>query len=341
MLANVVEAANSVWIAPHRRADFSCLFTAWLDTYTVMKFYYCETCGKRVTDEDLASGMARDKQVKGVFCRDCKEGVSTIAFTPIKQSELREVQEAPTEPPRKPRATFSPATGARSRSGVTGATRKEQSEREPARGLPPGLRIGLVAGGAIMVVAVILLCLQNKHEPKVPVASGESSKPPISSPQEEKLRARAEPTKIPEVTEGKVHETKSPESGEAKNQDTKVIPEQSRPIISVSAWADKAKRDGTKNTRFVLYTVDRRTYPVPVTLHYAVKGSAVPDVDCVKLSGTVVLAPNMEYCCVMVDAVKSSKEEPEKTVELTVVSDAAYKIGPVPTATCVIEAQTR
>jgi len=54
----------------------------------IMGFYFCEKCGKRVTNADLAKGQGRDKQLKGVHCVDCAEKVGTMAFEAISQKEL-------------------------------------------------------------------------------------------------------------------------------------------------------------------------------------------------------------------------------------------------------------
>ncbi|MCW8130326.1 MAG: hypothetical protein KIS92_08260 [Planctomycetota bacterium] len=87
-----------------------------------MKFYYCEGCGKRLTEEDLGEGLGRDKQVKGIYCSDCAYAVSTVAFqkTPemdeaileaeerqqqakADREEVERVQKPPPSPPLSPR----------------------------------------------------------------------------------------------------------------------------------------------------------------------------------------------------------------------------------------------
>src|SRR5689334_13029343 len=60
---------------------FSTPVAAWKPA---MNFYFCETCGKRLTDIDLADGRARDKQVKGIYCKACAESVVTMEFEAIK-----------------------------------------------------------------------------------------------------------------------------------------------------------------------------------------------------------------------------------------------------------------
>lgn len=47
---------------------------------TQQRFYFCESCGKRLTGTDLERGGARDKQVKGVYCQECGKNVTTLSF---------------------------------------------------------------------------------------------------------------------------------------------------------------------------------------------------------------------------------------------------------------------
>ena len=37
---------------------------------SVTKFYFCETCGKRITDQQILEGLGRNKKLKGVYCSD-------------------------------------------------------------------------------------------------------------------------------------------------------------------------------------------------------------------------------------------------------------------------------
>ena len=56
---------------------------------SVTKFYFCETCGKRITDKQILEGLGRDKKLKGVFCKDCALGVTTMEFEAISEADLR------------------------------------------------------------------------------------------------------------------------------------------------------------------------------------------------------------------------------------------------------------
>lgn len=58
-----------------------------------MKFYFCETCGVRLTEKDIEAGAAMNKKLKGVFCQNCAVGVSTMDSLPLRDDEARKVLE--------------------------------------------------------------------------------------------------------------------------------------------------------------------------------------------------------------------------------------------------------
>ena len=55
----------------------------------IMKFYFCENCGDRLTEGDIAEGKARDKKLKGVFCQSCAVGVMTMESAPVTEGDAR------------------------------------------------------------------------------------------------------------------------------------------------------------------------------------------------------------------------------------------------------------
>src|SRR5258708_1801876 len=57
----------------------------------VMKFYYCESCGKRVTDFDIEAGAARDKKLRGIYCTVCSKGVFTVEFSAMSHADARKI----------------------------------------------------------------------------------------------------------------------------------------------------------------------------------------------------------------------------------------------------------
>jgi len=43
-----------------------------------MRIFFCERCRKRLTDDDVAKGLAVDKKFNGVYCKGCAEGVEVL-----------------------------------------------------------------------------------------------------------------------------------------------------------------------------------------------------------------------------------------------------------------------
>lgn len=65
----------------------------------VTKFYFCETCGKRITDKQILEGLGRDKKLKGVYCKDCAVGVMTMEMDAINIHQLAKAQRKTPSPP--------------------------------------------------------------------------------------------------------------------------------------------------------------------------------------------------------------------------------------------------
>src|SRR3990170_7253071 len=57
----------------------------------IMKFFFCETCGKRITEQDIHAGGGKDKKLKGVFCAQCAVGVLTLETLPINEDQARKI----------------------------------------------------------------------------------------------------------------------------------------------------------------------------------------------------------------------------------------------------------
>lgn len=70
-----------------------------------MEFFFCEKCGKRLTDQDIQAGKARHKQVKGVFCSTCAEGVMTVEFEAISPEMIEQFRKEQKEKQRRGPAT--------------------------------------------------------------------------------------------------------------------------------------------------------------------------------------------------------------------------------------------
>src|ERR1051325_2099040 len=72
-----------------------------------MNFYFCETCGKRLTEADLEEGRGKNKKLKGVYCSGCAAGVMTMETLPVVDPNQKTGNTAPAKaaPQRSPRST--------------------------------------------------------------------------------------------------------------------------------------------------------------------------------------------------------------------------------------------
>ena len=58
---------------------------------TSMKFYFCEKCGKRLTEHDIEVGEAKNKKLRGIFCTECSMGVMTMESIPLTDLEAQKI----------------------------------------------------------------------------------------------------------------------------------------------------------------------------------------------------------------------------------------------------------
>jgi formylglycine-generating enzyme required for sulfatase activity len=154
---------------------------------SVMKFYFCETCGKRITDRQILEGLGRDKKLKGIYCKDCAVGVMTVEFAAIKEPQKLPAA-APTAPaaPARKASAIGIAPVERTRPGRPD-TRIQLHETKAGKS-PDRKIVALVAGiGAVVVLGLITLMsgsprLENKTGNPVAARPPSSSKPGPAQP---------------------------------------------------------------------------------------------------------------------------------------------------------------
>ena len=119
-----------------------------------MNFYYCETCGKRVTDNEIEQGAARNKKLKGIYCVSCAAGVNTMEMMPVTDVELRDEPEkaavAPEGTPPTGILAGCPLRQKASRLAGDRAPERKSALHHPARAATPEANrmvLGIVAGG--------------------------------------------------------------------------------------------------------------------------------------------------------------------------------------------------
>jgi hypothetical protein len=182
-----------------------------------LKFYFCESCGKRLTNIDLEDGQARDKKLKGVYCKSCSVGVMTKDMPSIGEEDLARSTPSNHPPsvttPRKPQTKIVPARHA-----------EPAGRRTPSSNQTTGILIGAAAALVIVTFGVIALtrpspkevsltnqpALPPTHAPVVtPVAPATPAPaPPQSVPAEPKTEDAPKTETAPPATA----ETKPPES---------------------------------------------------------------------------------------------------------------------------------
>jgi hypothetical protein len=161
------------------------------------KFYFCEICGKRVTDKELDQGQARDKKLKGVYCQTCAVGVQTIEFEPINLDPAPPPQPPPSPPP--PSKAIS-AAKARQLSAAPGSPPKPSSRASrmqirpleraatetPSRSSKPSRSMPVIwisAGSGVLILAVAMMLALKSEPSKRPVApTGEATASPVQAP---------------------------------------------------------------------------------------------------------------------------------------------------------------
>ena len=158
-----------------------------------MKFWFCEGCGRRITEAQIAAGHGRDKKLKGVYCGTCAVGVTTMESLPLTDDEARKL--LATEEPKS--VVQSRSTGARRSSSralpagrrirSASSSRREVCDVEPAR--PKRALLLWVAGGAAIVLAVALVAMVFRSE----VARGPERKPKAGSAKRNRATTPSDP----------------------------------------------------------------------------------------------------------------------------------------------------
>jgi hypothetical protein len=127
-----------------------------------VKFYFCEKCGTRLTDQDIAAGAARDKKLRGVYCTDCANGVLTIETLAITDLEARRIVPQGEKTAEKTRPSDSPRTP------VTHAHSKRKQQSLPGASLYVGAAI---ACGMVLLAVLAATRSSPAISPKKELAS--------------------------------------------------------------------------------------------------------------------------------------------------------------------------
>ncbi len=205
-----------------------------------MNFYFCEGCGKRLTEHDIDAGAARNKKLKGVYCQACAVGVSTMESLPLTQSEADKIL-AKEPPSKKPPSKPTTEIGRKS----TGINRGHSAKRmDPARrGQDPShalevkapsasiLILGALGLLAITVAAGLLWGFNKSGTPSKKTAFSKRRNaapndtpvlpaPPIPDPQQKEVIATLPPSDDQTIS---AEEIKRPEAKPPGTEPTKRV----------------------------------------------------------------------------------------------------------------------
>lgn len=158
-----------------------------------MKFYFCEKCGTRLDERDIEAGKARDKKLKGVYCRGCAEGVMTMEYEGMTSEEARRLVAESEQSKRRPSGEvdvmaaakrrrdssrrIDPARARRPKSGIRTAVDAPagRTRTQPAAS-KGGLGIAVAIGGGVLLLLVVVFVL-FKSPSRSAVAKKRSRKP--------------------------------------------------------------------------------------------------------------------------------------------------------------------
>lgn len=141
-----------------------------------MNFYFCEGCGKRITDADVGKGLARDKQLKGMYCATCAQGVNTMEMLPITGVEIRD--DAP--PKRASGSGAIPTKGAKVVAASPSERHVAAHPSPPVQGRQSNtMMIGIVASSIVVLVIAILLVPSGTKQRPTPTPA-RVDEPPVT-----------------------------------------------------------------------------------------------------------------------------------------------------------------
>lgn len=133
----------------------------------VVKFYFCETCGKRITDRQILEGLGRDKKLKGVYCKECAVGVTTMEMDAVNIENLARPSPPRTSPPPVGIRTAGNSPARRERNDIP-----PQSPGRVSDGKENRVAVFVALGIVVVVIAVALTMRKQSplEEPARPVA---------------------------------------------------------------------------------------------------------------------------------------------------------------------------
>lgn len=197
-----------------------------------MKFYFCERCGKRITDKDIAEGEGRNKKLRGVFCVECAVGVSTMDALPMDDGQAKQLLKEQTQ---RDRTSAGGPTQAKRRPSGAHDTQNRSSGVHPEVERKPGILPAVVLGGATCLITVLILLV---------VLGGNSAKEAEKKPREtakrtnggrlEELREKTDEKASTPLAQSKTQNPRTPNPSNGTRVESTAVE-----IVDTEAKADR------------------------------------------------------------------------------------------------------
>lgn len=167
---------------------------------TAMDFYFCEKCGKRLTEADIGQGLGKNKKLTGVYCSNCAPGALTIETLPIDLKQAREILRAAAGGVQSDKARprrLEPQTPSAKRDSETGA--RAHAERRSASPSARTKLLVVVSAGVVLAAFAVLWFVRGDgpQTPESPADSASQAAAPAPVPK----RSQTPVAKIPPVVQ--------------------------------------------------------------------------------------------------------------------------------------------
>ncbi len=172
-----------------------------------MKFYFCEGCGKRITENDIEQGLGKDKKLKGVYCKGCSVGVMTMETVPLTDEAAKELlkdekSKQPALPPSEPTLKRSakrhssarqiPLPGPKERPKLGDSSRRVKPPDHEVKGNASQSWLAGVAIAGVILIGITIFVASNFGSSRV---QKKAKKTPVGpkTPRQKGARAKEEP----------------------------------------------------------------------------------------------------------------------------------------------------
>ena len=130
--------------------------------------FFCEGCGKRITDQELETGAGVDKQALGIFCISCGKSVKTQEFNDLHGSTSTKQKASTPERISIVRVCTGSRKASSSRLKVHSSSLLDKAKISPNRSM---IVVSLCVALVILFCIIALAVIGNTRSPGMPKAA--------------------------------------------------------------------------------------------------------------------------------------------------------------------------